>query len=176
MATHSRILPWKITWIEEPGGPWGNKKSGMTEWLRTYTHIRQQLPLQPGPAHTDTGLGPEPQTQRGAECRDARDHQPCPAWVTRHPPSLQPRGVELCSGCPVCWFQSGMTLSDPMDCSLPGFLVHGILQARILELISTSANWCSTSLLKFHTACWKRAFFFLWYFIWLRAGSSHLFL
>ena len=25
------------------------------------------------------------------------------------------------------------TLCDPMDCSLPGFLVHGILQARILE-------------------------------------------
>ena len=25
------------------------------------------------------------------------------------------------------------TLSDPMDCSLPGFSVHGILQARVLE-------------------------------------------
>ena len=29
-----------------------------------------------------------------------------------------------------------MTLSDPMDCSLPGFSVHGILQARILEWIA----------------------------------------
>ena len=29
--------------------------------------------------------------------------------------------------------QSGPTLSDPMDCSLPGFSVHGILQARELE-------------------------------------------
>ena len=26
-----------------------------------------------------------------------------------------------------------LTLCDPMDCSLPGFSVHGILQARILE-------------------------------------------
>ena len=26
-----------------------------------------------------------------------------------------------------------LTLSDPMDCSLPGFSVHGILQARVLE-------------------------------------------
>ena len=28
------------------------------------------------------------------------------------------------------------TLSDPMDCSLPGSSVHGIFQARILELIA----------------------------------------
>ena len=25
------------------------------------------------------------------------------------------------------------TLSDPMDCSLPGSSIHGILQARVLE-------------------------------------------
>ena len=29
--------------------------------------------------------------------------------------------------------QSCLTLSDPMDCSLPGSSVHGILQARVLE-------------------------------------------
>ena len=29
--------------------------------------------------------------------------------------------------------QSGPTLSNPMDCSLPGSSVHGILQARLLE-------------------------------------------
>ena len=29
--------------------------------------------------------------------------------------------------------QSSLTLSDPMDCSLPGSSVHGILQARALE-------------------------------------------
>ena len=29
--------------------------------------------------------------------------------------------------------QSCQTLYDPMDCSLPGFSVHGIFQARILE-------------------------------------------
>ena len=29
--------------------------------------------------------------------------------------------------------QSCQTLSNPMDCSLPGFSVHGIFQARILE-------------------------------------------
>ena len=29
--------------------------------------------------------------------------------------------------------QSCPTLSDPMDCSLPGFSIHGIFQARVLE-------------------------------------------
>ena len=29
--------------------------------------------------------------------------------------------------------QSSPTLRDPMDCSLPGSSVHGILQARVVE-------------------------------------------
>ena len=32
--------------------------------------------------------------------------------------------------------QSCPTLCDPMDCSLPGFSVHGILQARTLEWVT----------------------------------------
>ena len=34
------------------------------------------------------------------------------------------------------------TLSDPMDCSLPGSFVHGIFQARVLEwgAIALTAN------------------------------------
>ena len=35
--------------------------------------------------------------------------------------------VKLLQSCP--------TLCDPMDCSLPGYSVHGILQARILEWV-----------------------------------------
>ena len=34
--------------------------------------------------------------------------------------------------------QSCRTLCDPMDCSLPGFSVHGIFQARVLEWIAIS--------------------------------------
>ena len=29
--------------------------------------------------------------------------------------------------------QSCLTLSDPMDCSLPGSSIHGIFQAKVLE-------------------------------------------
>ena len=32
--------------------------------------------------------------------------------------------------------QSSLTLSDPMDCSLPGSSVHEILQTRILEWVA----------------------------------------
>ena len=34
--------------------------------------------------------------------------------------------------------QSCPTLSDPMDCSLPGFSTHGICQARVLEWGATN--------------------------------------
>ena len=34
--------------------------------------------------------------------------------------------------------QSCPTLSDPMDCSLPGSSVHGIFQARVLEWAATA--------------------------------------
>ena len=37
---------------------------------------------------------------------------------------------EVCQSCP--------TLSDPMNCSLPGSSVHGIFQARVLEWVSSA--------------------------------------
>ena len=41
--------------------------------------------------------------------------------------------------------QSYLTLCDPMDCSLPGSSVHGILKARILEWVaipfSRGSSW-----------------------------------
>ena len=49
---------------------------------------------------------------------------------------LDPRswGASTLSCCCCCKsLQSCPTLSDPMDCSLPGSSVHGIFQARVLE-------------------------------------------
>ena len=37
-------------------------------------------------------------------------------------------------------FQSYPTLCDPMDCSLPGSSVHGILQARVLECVAVPSS------------------------------------
>ena len=42
--------------------------------------------------------------------------------------------------------QSYMTLSDPMDCSLPGSSIHGIFQARVLE-------WGAIVFSEQHTKC-----------------------
>ena len=39
--------------------------------------------------------------------------------------------------------QSCLTLSDPMDCSLPGSSVHGIFQARVLEWGASALNECN---------------------------------
>ena len=44
--------------------------------------------------------------------------------------------------------QSCPTLSDPMDCSLPGSSVHGIFQARVLE-------WGAIALSDTHTTMYK---------------------
>ena len=44
--------------------------------------------------------------------------------------------------------QSCPTLSDPMDCSLPGSSIHGIFQARVLEW---GANYCTLVLIS-HTS------------------------
>ena len=49
-------------------------------------------------------------------------------WRPRRPPPPPP--PKSLQSCP--------TLCDPMDCSLPGFSVHGILQARTLEWVAIS--------------------------------------
>ena len=36
--------------------------------------------------------------------------------------------------------QSCLTLCDPVDCNLPGFSVHGIFQARVLEWVAISVS------------------------------------
>ena len=55
--------------------------------------------------------------------------------------------------------QSCLTLSDPMDCSLPGCSVHGILQARVLEwgaiAFSQEAQSCPLISQFLSILCWR---------------------
>ena len=44
--------------------------------------------------------------------------------------------------------QSCPTLSDPVDCSLPGSSVHGIFQARVLEWVAI--DFSDNNLLEVH--------------------------
>ena len=46
--------------------------------------------------------------------------------------------------------QSCPTLSDPMDCSLPGSSVHGIFQARVLEWGAIAFSACVLCIISNH--------------------------
>ena len=48
--------------------------------------------------------------------------------------------------------QSYLTLSDPMDCSLPGSSIHGVFQARVLESGATAFSDDLMSLTWFNRA------------------------
>ena len=77
--------------------------------------------------------GPPPQEGASTSCLGSPSVDPqdcCPAHASR-------------SGWVPSWAvhvhaQSRLTLCDPMNCSPPGFSVHGILQARILEWVAIS--------------------------------------
>ena len=58
-------------------------------------------------------------------------------------PGKAGRGVCVCV-CVCARAQLCPTLCDPIDCSLPGFSVHGMFQARILERVDTSFSWGSS--------------------------------
>ena len=45
--------------------------------------------------------------------------------------------------------QSCLTLSNPMDCSIPGSSVHGIFQARVLEWVAIAFSAIDMNLSKF---------------------------
>ena len=59
--------------------------------------------------------------------------------------------------------QSCLTLCDPMDYSLPGSSVHGILQAKILEWVAISfSRWSSWPRDPHHISCITGRFFTVW--------------
>ena len=69
-----------------------------------------------------------PRDSLGPESRAGRRPAPVLAACGRVLCSVAHCGRVLCSVAHSC-----LTLSDPVDCSLPGSSVHGILQARVLE-------------------------------------------
>ena len=59
--------------------------------------------------------------------------------------------------------QSCLTLWEPMECSLPGSSVHGILKARILEWVAISfSRWSSQSRTQTWVSCMTGGFFTIW--------------
>ena len=60
-------------------------------------------------------------------------------------------GNQLCFYCCCSVPKSFCALSDPMDCSLPGSSLHGVLLARILEWVAISFSRASSC-----TSDWSR--------------------
>ena len=60
-------------------------------------------------------------------------------WNGKKPKELEQTGSGVVVGGRVC-AQSCPPLCDPMNYSLPGSSVHGILQARILECVAISIS------------------------------------
>ena len=52
--------------------------------------------------------------------------------------------------------QMYLTLSDPMDCSLPGSSVHGIFQARVLEWGAIAFSKTYVYLWLIHDDVWQK--------------------
>ena len=51
-------------------------------------------------------------------------------WYSHYEEECEVKWSEVAQSCPTLW--------DPMDCSLPGSTIHGILQTRILEWVAIS--------------------------------------
>ena len=73
-------------------------------------------------------------TGDGSKVQSCKDTYCIGTWNVR---SINPGKLEVVKWCEV--IQSCLTLCDPMDCSLPGSSLRGILQARVLEWVAISS-------------------------------------
>ena len=117
MATCSRILAWKIPWTEEPGGL---VSTGSRRIRYDRAHTSQQY-------------------------KQIKKYQEKRGGYSSHPLLYEQNSTIVLAY--IFFFssvqfstvtQSGLTLCNPMDCSLPGSSVHRISQARILEQVAIS--------------------------------------
>ena len=156
MAIHSSILAWRIPWTKEPGGlqSTGSQKVGQ-DWVTSLSLWTEahQAPLSMGFSRQECWIGCHAVLQGIFLTQGANPHLLCLLCWQKGSLPLAPPGKpenildwvsEVTQSCP--------TLCDPMDCRLPGFSVHGILQARTLEwaaitssklLISYCENICT---------------------------------
>ena len=121
MATHSSVLAWRIPGTGEPVGlpSMGSYRVG---------HDWSNLAVD----YSISGFGKEGREGKKVERREGR--QVAASLDTRKRTlvwALSQKKKRWCYRREVT--QSWPTLRDPMDYSLPGFSIHGIFQARVLE-------------------------------------------
>ena len=124
MATHSSTLAWRIPWMEEPGRlqSMGSQRVGhgsdfTFNFHQGFQYTYANLKTIGSKTWTPTVYSWKTKTQNGMYFSRKTNH-----------------------GKHHCHAQSCLTLCDPLDCSLPGSSVPGILLVRILEWIATSCS------------------------------------
>ena len=161
MATHSSVLVWRIPWTEEAGEVQSIGSQTRLKWLSSHAQcvIGQRIlrppglhPLQLHPSCTLRGYyreetilalhSPSEAREVASVVSDSvRPHRRQPTRLYRpwdSPGKNTGVGCHFLLQCMKVKSESEVaqlcpTLSDPMDCSLPGSSIHGIFQARVLE-------------------------------------------
>ena len=124
-----------------PGGPGASMWGWFLDpwWARLYPGVAMSLP----------GLRAAGLLVGGPASPEISQYlMPTGKWTEPGPGAKSYRGVcvcvRVCVHVCVLASQSCLTLCDPMDCSLPGFSVHGILLERILEWVAISFSRSSS--------------------------------
>ena len=132
-ATYSSILAWRNPWTEEPGRlqSMGLQRVGY-DWV-TFTHTcPSRLALL---WHLLLGDWADTSWQKRLNMETHMGVLRTSSWghtCSTHPLTRAWSGwPSLISRVRMKFTQSCPTLCDPVDCSLPGFSVHGILQTRM---------------------------------------------
>ena len=150
MAANSNILAWRIPWTEEPGElqSMGSQSVGHDWCILAHMHTHGCISLTPGGILNTSLLFSKRSSSyccwvTSVVSDSVRPHR---RQATRLPRPWDSPGKNTGVGCHFLLqpmkvksesevTQSCPTLSDPMDCSLPGSSVHGIFQARVLEWV-----------------------------------------
>ena len=127
MATHSRILAWRIPWTEEPGRlqSMGSQRVGLSDQTTVSNQDTAALSRRGGPEITDAKFTVLP-TWNNAQAGIIQ------GLICQENENLaETNSDHMCSVA-----KSRPVLCNPMDCSLSASSLHGILQARILECVA----------------------------------------
>ena len=128
--------------------PWGHKESDTTDFTSLYCHQRNGrhrkalcLGAPQGPAqHRECLAKAVSQNTENTHVELTSNLYLAQSWGNHQNDKMIPR-LSQETDVPVCFVaQSCLTLCNPMDCSLPGSSVHGILQARILEWVAMPSS------------------------------------
>ena len=158
MTTHSSILAWKVPWVEKPGGlqsmelqrvghDWSNLAplrkqpvwGGRWLWNQLEFKFEVKVDLKTLPLHFGDSVplnSPDTWLQILSVWVDLRS---CGQTLQLALPIASRSISSFHEEKKVLVAQLCLTLCNPMDCSPPGFSVHGTFQARILEWVDISS-------------------------------------